>query len=108
MKTKVNNDGAAFLQMICIRSNMQNRTIFVNSRAILDMNQWELSICHEIQKYSLCSNDSKYAFKFFLVALVLELYAFWYQVPQKCPFSKNVIFSCVFTIKLENLSNSRN
>ena len=53
------------LQMICFRSNMQNRTIFVNSKAILDMKKWELRICHEIQKHSLCNDDSKYIFNFF-------------------------------------------
>ena len=53
------------LQMICFRSDMQNRTTFVNSKAILDMKKWELRICHEIQKHSLCNDDSKYIFNFF-------------------------------------------
>ena len=49
---------------------MQNQTIFVKSMAILDMKKLQLRVCYEIQKYSLCNEDSEYVFKYFLAALV--------------------------------------
>ena len=44
----------------------------------------------------------------FLIFFSCTHFGVMYQVPQKCPFSKNLILSYVFTIKLVNLSNSRN
>ena len=52
---------------------MQNRAIFVNSKEILDMMKSKFWVCHEIQKYSLCNEDSEYVFNFCLAALLSEL-----------------------------------